>query len=57
MEKIFGISIVGIVISIIMAVIGLLIQPLLPLAGALFIVSCLVLIITFFIEAAIYLLN
>lgn len=57
MEKIFGISIVGIVISLIMAVIGLLINPLLPFAGALFIISCAVLIITFFIEAAIYLLS
>ena len=57
MEKIFGISIVGIVVSIVLGVLGLLINPLLPLAGALFIVSCLVLIITFFIEAAIYLLS
>lgn len=57
MEKIFGISIVGIVVSIVLGVLGLLINPLLPLAGALFIVSCLVLIITFFIEAAIYLLR
>lgn len=57
MEKIFGISIVGIVASIVLGVLGLLINQLLPLAGALFIVSCLVLIITFFIEAAIYLLR
>lgn len=57
MEKIFGISIIGIVVSMVLGVLSFLIPPLGILAGGVFFVSTFVLIVTFFIEAAIYLMN
>lgn len=57
MEKIFGISIIGIVVGIIIGIVSIVIPPLQVLAGSIFLISVVVLILTFFIEAAIYLLR
>lgn len=57
MEKIFGISCVGIAAGIILGILSIFISVLEPVAAVVFIVSCAVMIITFFIDAAIYLLR
>lgn len=57
MEKIFGISCVGIAAGIILGILSIFISVLEPVAAVVFIVSCAVMIITFFIDAAIYLLS